>query len=436
MSKSTNKEENRAESVPEVPDLEPTLGSAPTGEQEPGATKPKTSMRATAKPKRRSTVLPNRFKSLFPQDIARMNVADARERITFIGVLVGVSVFIFIGKAFLGLPAWIGLVVSAAGVFGYGILAWLDRNNRVRMDKAGDNCYYLGLTFTLTSLAAVLYRIDFDVSVAEYIISGFGIAIGSTIFGIIARLVLIQFVEELDDIEQKARTRLTESADQLRVDLEDATSRFQGFMISLQDEVKVSIVSMTSEQVKQQRELVGAVESALKDAIGTMEQSSNKLADTLGDHSKVIADFNAASKRSAKAADNLAEKVSSIELPYDQLEEGVGKVVSEIDKIREGLSDLPLLAAAEKMDEYARSTHEMHTKVSELTSTTGRMVEQLEKISTSFEKTADQSGAASDTLRETVKELQEGLNSFQKVASDYVDGMTDVAETLAEKVDV
>lgn len=375
-------------------------------------------------------------RSLPRADLARLNVGDFRERVTFITVLVVVSLFIFIGKAFAGLPAWIGLLVSAAGIFGYGLLAWLDRNNRVRMDKAGDNCYYLGLTFTLTSLAAVLLRIDFDVSVAEYIISGFGIAIGSTIFGIIARLVLIQFVEELDDIEMKSRTRLTESADQLRVDLENATSRFQDFMISIQDEVRVSIVAITGEQIKQQRDLVGAVESALKDAIGTMEKSSNNLADTLKRHSDVIADFNAASERSARAADNLAEKVSSIELPYDHLEEGVGKVIGEVERLRDGLLALPLIGAAEKLDGYVQSTDKVHEKVTELSAVIGQMVDRLNEIGTTFEKGAKEGANASKALQETVQELKTGLSSFQEVAANYVDGMSEVAETLAEKVDV
>ena len=377
-----------------------------------------------------------RGNSLWRPDLARLNVGDVRERVTFISVLVLVSLFIFIGKAFAGLPAWIGLVVSAVGIFGYGLLAWLDRNNRVRMDKAGDNCYYLGLTFTLTSLAAVLYRIDFDVSVAEYIISGFGIAIGSTIFGIIARLVLIQFVEELDDIELKARTRLTESADQLRVDLEDAAGRFQDFMISLQDEVKVSIVSITGEQIKQQRDLIEAVEAALKDAIGTMEQSSNKLADTLNGHSDVISKFNAASERSAKAADNLADKVSSIELPYDQLEEGVGKVIAEIDKLRDGMLALPLVSAAEKLDGYVQATDRVHDRVGEVAAATSEMADKLREIGSTFESSAREGASASKALQETVQELRSGLSSFREVASKYVDGMSEVAESLAEKVDV
>jgi methyl-accepting chemotaxis protein len=379
---------------------------------------------------------PRKRRELLRRDIARMNVGDAWERYTYIGVLVGVSGFIFVTKAFLGLPAWIGLLVSAAGIGGYALLAWLDRNNRVRMDKAGDNCYYLGLTFTLASLAAVLVRIDFDVSVAQYIISGFGIAIGSTIFGIIARLILIQFVEELDDIELKSRVRLTEAADQLRVDLENATGRFQDFMISVQDEVRVSIVAVTEDQVKQQRALVDAVESALKGAIGTMEQSSNKLAETLNGHATVMADFNAASERSAKAADNLAEKVGSIELPYDQLQDGVGKLVQEIEKVRDGIVALPITDAASKLDSYAKTTDEVLNRFSEISDATGRIVAGLETASATLSESAQSGTAASEALQKTVADLKSDLGSFKEVASEYVDGMTEVAEALSEKVDV
>src|SRR5262245_5827177 len=69
---------------------------------------------------------------------------------------------------------------------------------RVRLDQAGDNAYYLGLLFTLTSMAFALYEFrgaslsDAGVSGragAEQIISNFGIALASTICGIFLRVV-------------------------------------------------------------------------------------------------------------------------------------------------------------------------------------------------------------------------------------------------------
>lgn len=424
--------ESQAQADETSQDTGPVGDTSPDVADEPTRTTSEPS-RTRSKSQRRNTRLDGARLQL---DLMRMNVGDKWERLTFIVVLVTISAFIFVTKAFLGLPAWIGLAVSAVGIFGYGLLAWLDRNNRVRMDKAGDNCYYLGLTFTLSSLAAVLVRIDFDVSVAQYIISGFGIAIGSTIFGIIARLILIQFVEELDDIEQRARVRLTESADQLRVDLENAAGRFQDFMISIQDEVRVSIVAVTEEPSKQQRALVEAVEAALKDAIGTMEQSSLTLAETLKGHAGVMTKFNAASERSAKAADNLADKVSGIELPYDQLEDGVGKLVQEIQRVRDGIMSLPITDAAGKLDAYAKTTDQVIEKVAALGQATDRIVAGLKEVNVSLSGSAQDGAAAAKALQDTVRDLQTGMVTFRAVATSYVDGMKEVAEVLAEKVDV
>lgn len=167
-----------------------------------------------------------------------------------------------------------------------------------------------------------------------------------------------------------------------------------------------------------------------------MEQSSDRLAETLKGHSDIIADFSAASERSAKAADNLADKVSSIELPYDQLEEGVGKVIAEIDRLREGMLALPIVSAAEKLDGYFQATDKVHDRVAEVAAVTSKMVDRLREIGATFESCAKEGAIASRALQETVQELQGGLSSFREVASAYVDGMSEVAESLAEKVDV
>lgn len=370
-------------------------------------------------------------------DLARRNITDSKERWTFISLLVCISLIIFIGKAFLGMPASLGLLFAFVGIAGYATTAWLDRNNRVRMDKAGDNCYYLGLTFTLASLSAVLVRIDFDVAVASAIVSGFGIALGSTIFGIIARLVLIQFVEELDDIEHRARVRLTDSADQLRVDLDNAAQRFQTFLLSIQDDVRASIVELTDDQLDKQKKLVGDVQVLLEQAVQNVDEASKSLTQTLKRHSTVMDKFNASSERSAQAADKLAERIENIRLPQDDIETAVKRIIEEVERIGEALNGVsePFRNAASDVQETSRTSREMLKHASQIVIHAQEAAASLAQLQESASQSAERGKEVSEQLNSSLSDLKTGVSQFSDIAEQYLNGMREVTDHLSEALD-
>lgn len=370
-------------------------------------------------------------------ELARRNIADSKERWIFIAILIVVSGLIFFGKAFWEMPAAIGLFFAFLGISGYAIIAWLDRNNRVRMDKAGDNCYYLGLTFTLASLSAILFRIDFDVAVASQIVSGFGIALGSTIFGIIGRLVLIQFVEELDDIEHRARVRLTDSADQLRVDLDNAAQRFQTFLLSIQDDVRASIVELTDDQLARQKKLVGDVQELLEQAVKNVDEASTSLTKTLKRHSTVMDKFNASSERSAEAADKLAERVENIRLPQDDIEAAVSRIISEVDRISQALNETgePFRSAVTEISEASSASRELLTHSAEMVTQAQAAAASLAELQMQAGQSFEAGEQARESLRQSVAELESGLSDLKVITNRYLVGMGEVAAHLTESLD-
>jgi len=69
----------------------------------------------------------------------------------------------------------------------------------LRDDQSGDNLYYMGFLFTLTSLAVSLYQFS-ATRAAEEIVQNFGIAIGSTITGIGLRVIFNQMRRDPVDV--------------------------------------------------------------------------------------------------------------------------------------------------------------------------------------------------------------------------------------------
>jgi len=86
-------------------------------------------------------------------------------------------------------------LVPVLTMIGYAVLIWSARSLRLRDDQAGDNLYYMGFLFTLTSLGVSLYQFN-AAHAAEEIVQNFGIAIGSTITGIALRVIFNQMRQD------------------------------------------------------------------------------------------------------------------------------------------------------------------------------------------------------------------------------------------------
>lgn len=113
------------------------------------------------------------------------------------------------------------VMLTYAVVVGTGV-------SKLRADEAGDNCYYLGLIFTLVSLAFAIFTFN-EKDPTPAIIAGFGIALATTVMGLILRVFLTQSRVDLVDAEESTRIALTEAASQVRAQLDAVVQTFAHF---------------------------------------------------------------------------------------------------------------------------------------------------------------------------------------------------------------
>jgi hypothetical protein len=118
--------------------------------------------------------------------------------------------------------AYAGMIIFAVGL-------------RLRDDQTGDNFYYMGFIFTLTSLAVSLYQYSSSGSVDE-IVRNFGIAVASTITGIALRIFFNQMRRDPVEIEHYSRLELADASRRVRRELDGVLAemvhwrmRFPGF---------------------------------------------------------------------------------------------------------------------------------------------------------------------------------------------------------------
>src|SRR4051794_20180320 len=110
----------------------------------------------------------------------------------------------------------------------YALVLVAARLFRLRDDQSGDNLYYMGFLFTLTSLGVSLYQYSSNGS-AEEIVQNFGIAIASTITGVALRIFFNQMRRDPVEVEHFARLELAEASRRVKRELDSTVLEFSYF---------------------------------------------------------------------------------------------------------------------------------------------------------------------------------------------------------------
>ena len=130
-----------------------------------------------------------------------------------------------IGLKFAGLPVIFPAIFSGLVIILYAVFTYFSRSARLEPDQIGDNAYYLGFVLTLSSLSYTLYELgtqDTEAVFIAQVISGFGIALSSTIVGVATRVLLIQFRTDLVARDREAKLSLNQAMRSFRSEMADS----------------------------------------------------------------------------------------------------------------------------------------------------------------------------------------------------------------------
>ncbi|WP_171179248.1 hypothetical protein [Ruegeria sp. HKCCD8929] len=119
----------------------------------------------------------------------------------------------------------------------YALLAMPLKPKALSTGVIGDNCYYLGFIFTLTSLAWSLYGVGSEGQEREdfvlNVVSGFGIALLTTAVGVVLRVALNPARVDMVEEEQAAFNSIRHYYDLMQRDLASLTATNKQFALGL-----------------------------------------------------------------------------------------------------------------------------------------------------------------------------------------------------------
>lgn len=175
----------------------------------------------------------------------RNPLSDVPDQYLFFGLFFIGTLFIFTLKAY-GVRQLFVTLAPVSLMVAYALIALFTKRYRLREDRVGDNIYYLGFLFTLVSLAYSLYVYTPDGAGAALIITNFGIAIFTTIFGLAGRVMFNQMREDPVEYEREARYSLADASRELRAQLFDIANQMNTFKRALVQMAQEGVTDVTA----------------------------------------------------------------------------------------------------------------------------------------------------------------------------------------------
>jgi len=355
-------------------------------------------------------------------------VADATgmSAVVFMAFVALGSVYILLAKL-AGVGQFYVTFVPVGIMLAYAALIFLARNLRLRDDQSGDNLYYMGFLFTLTSLGVSLYQFSAE-HAAEDIVQNFGIAIGSTIAGIGLRVVFNQMRRDPVEVERMMRLELAEAARRVRRELDSTVVEF-GYHRRSAQQAAADSFKQVAERFD---EIVAKFDASLKEITGQLAQpleaASRHSGDTLGELSKTLAaSLSASAQQFGAETDKLAIRVRATAIKLDEVIAKLGAIEAPESAIKAGLEPI-----AQSISQSVESLSERST--SDAIAIKDALATSSQAIATMFEQFKTDSKAHVELLRALLAKTDDTMRTFTDVLIRSGVDATLQAEGLREAI--
>lgn len=199
---------------------------------------------------------------------------------------------IILGFKTWGVSSELVAILAVAAMVIYGVIAYRMPSVQLRLDRLGDNFYYLGFIFTLASMSAAILQVQGGANI-EALIGSFGIALFTTIVGVAGRVLFVQMRGELDEIEAAVRRDLLETSNALRSQLGIALADFQTFHTAVKQATQESL-GRTNDHADRLENLVRRIADSVNDLTKRLEAAElptkrwEKSADEFSTHTHTL----------------------------------------------------------------------------------------------------------------------------------------------------
>ena len=349
-------------------------------------------------------------------------------------------VFVAAGCAYIVLAKLAGIgplyvtFVPVGTMLAYALLIYSARGLRLRDDQSGDNLYYMGFLFTLTSLGVSLYQFT-AARAAEEIVQNFGIAIGSTIAGIGLRVIFNHMRRDPVEVERMMRLELAEAARRVRRELDSTVVEFGHHRRSAQQAAADSFNHVTEKFDEMVAKFLANLEDTTAKLAGPLEAASRRSGDAITEATKTVGATLGASARQLEAeTDKLSIRTGAIAITLEQVVAKL-RAMQTPDRVIEVRLEPITHSLTQSVDRFAAQSGGQAAAVKvalqEANAATKESIEMIARAREELGATAASNRAALEATSKAVVGVAQILDEFKTSSRDYVE----VLRLLLEKTD-
>jgi hypothetical protein len=348
----------------------------------------------------------------------------------FMGFVAAGCAYIIVAKLW-GIDAFLVTFVPVAIMIAYALLIVLARGLRLRDDQSGDNLYYMGFLFTLTSLGVSLYQFS-ATRAAEEIVQNFGIAIGSTIAGIGLRVIFNQMRRDPVEVEQTSRLELAEAARRVRRELDSSVVEFGYFRRTAQQSAADSFSHMTERFDDIVAKLLASLETVSAKLSGPLEAAARQLDGSTFELTRSMGATLAASAEQLQSeTDKLSVRVGAIAGALDDVAARLHSLQTP-DRVFESRLEPVMQSLTKAIDRIGAHSDAQTRSVSDAlaiaNSAADRSIDLVTAMRQDFEATSSANRATLEWAMAMIKATAEVLDEIKVSSQVYTEGLSFMLE--------
>ncbi|PKA43236.1 hypothetical protein CWR43_14430 [Rhizobium sullae] len=366
--------------------------------------------------------------------------------VVFAGLTFAGMIFIWTSKTF----GWSTFLVTAVPIclmlFYFG-LAFVANGLRLHNEQAGDNLYYMGFLYTLSSLGVSLYRFTGEASI-EDIVRNFGIAVTSTIVGITLRILFNQMRRDPLDIERSVRHELAEMTRRVRTELDSSAREFSSYRRTSGQMLSEGFEEIARQAEKNGEAIQKSIEAVSKEAIRPIQEAAEKLAAIMEANNKIVEGRAKANNELADAAlsrlDETSNRLSEIVAAFGSKIEATGNKLAsmklpeevlkiELQPVLAAITDLSQLQT-KRLDEMASQTKDQAEKMMLALQPLDRLPERLDTSLKSLDKLPEAIHAGHRAMDQLPAKIAASFAAFETIG-EKIDLALQPMAGVAKKVD-
>lgn len=374
--------------------------------------------------------------------------------IVFVAAAAGSAVLSWLGMR------WMPALWASAWIVGYGIFMQTHYPDVAQSRDFADNYYYLGFLLTLVALIVVLVRLggqDSDSFRMGVVLPQFGLALTTTLLGLVGRTYFLMFQTDPSEIEERAEQEAMHAFEQYRRNLRRLNAEVESFHDSFSEQLDASFQSFrgTVEGLEEiVSDLAAGAEPVASELEGTFERLQ-KSSDRIDEQTDQIVmnlsgidealtessrELTEAFTRSGEAADQSAsvitgsaEQLSQVTEETVEELEGISTFGEEIRSVQHALESLQ--GGLEHLERGTRAGGEnLEERVDRLSTSVDRVNDGLRELSETLASQQDSVRSLLENWRQDLAKLDSVRDNIQESSVEASESLSRVNEELAASV--